>query len=224
MTVSIVIPIYKPLSLLSEFEAASLRQVLKVCPTRQLVLVCPDDLDVSAYLTIHQFETKRFAKENFESVKTYNKLCQNADFYRAFDTDYILLYQLDAWIFEDKIDYFVEKGFDYIGSPHQDYIHQGLVVGNGGFSLRKCAAFINVCEQTDFTQCRQTWEDIVFTNDCADMLSIADLDTAYECGWQQLPARHMSRLGKLPMATHSPNKYSDWAFWSNYINIHEYDN
>ena len=216
---TIIIPIYKPYTLLSEFESASLNQIVKVMSDWNLTIICPQDMEVNDYMTIHEFNVIRFENKHFESVRTYNALCQSPDFYKAFDTDYILLYQLDAWIFEDNLQYFLDKGYDYIGAPHEDYIHKDLVVGNGGFSLRKVATFIHVCETTDFSKCRQTWEDIVFTNDCADQLNIADIDTAYEFAWQQLPARHMTRLGKLPMGCHSLQKYSDWAFWNQYINL-----
>ena len=86
-------------------------------------------------------------------------------FYRRFqDSEYILIYQLDAYVFRDELDYWCAKGYDYIGAPwllrpvykfplfrftswlkkkYCDVTHRpnGQItrykVGNGGFSLRK---------------------------------------------------------------------------------------
>jgi len=39
-------------------------------------------------------------------------------FYDAFKAfDYILIYQLDAFVFRDELEYFCSLGYDYIGAP-----------------------------------------------------------------------------------------------------------
>lgn len=41
-----------------------------------------------------------------------------ADFYRRFGKyKYMLIYQLDAFVFSDKLLDFCEMGYDYIGAP-----------------------------------------------------------------------------------------------------------
>jgi hypothetical protein len=84
------------------------------------------------------------------------------DLYQRFTGfEYILLYQLDAWVFRDELDFWCQKGYDFIGAPWIDmnillwlkqdiypkklYYYHKLFgngryiskVGNGGFSLRK---------------------------------------------------------------------------------------
>ena len=41
--------------------------------------------------------------------------------YHFLEYQYMLIYQLDAFVFEDKLDYFCELGYDYIGIPVPDY-------------------------------------------------------------------------------------------------------
>ena len=66
------------------------------------------------------------------------------DFYARYaGCEYILLYQLDAWVFEDRLDEWCDKGYDYAGAPlfapgSSDL--QCARTGNGGFSLRRVEA------------------------------------------------------------------------------------
>jgi hypothetical protein len=73
-----------------------------------------------------------------------------SQFYKYFiDYDYILIYQLDAFVFSDELHHWCNQGYDYIGSPwYLDFdgsdrsIGLHAVGGNGGFSLRKVRSFI----------------------------------------------------------------------------------
>ena len=53
----------------------------------------------------------------FESIYGYNQLMLNVEFYEAFSKKYILIYQTDAFIFKDDLNYWCEKDYDYIGAP-----------------------------------------------------------------------------------------------------------
>lgn len=65
-----------------------------------------------------EISVKCFERHFFTSVEGYNKLCYNIDFYSAFrNYDYMLIYQLDAWVFRNELQMWCEKGYDYIGSP-----------------------------------------------------------------------------------------------------------
>ena len=55
---------------------------------------------------------------NFINVESYNEMMLTPDFYRQFQTyDFMLIYQLDAFVFRDELDYWVEQDYDYIGAP-----------------------------------------------------------------------------------------------------------
>ena len=90
----------------------------------------------------------------------------SADFYKKFTQyKFILIHQLDAYVFKDDLLYWCSRNFDYIGAPHPQHTNQhgdiqflksytkfiktinnafgtSLTVsnaGNGGLSLRKTA-------------------------------------------------------------------------------------
>jgi hypothetical protein len=68
--------------------------------------------------------------------------------YKCFASyDYILIYQLDAWVFKDDLEKWCAKEFTYIGAPF--FNDRGEIFpfpGNGGFSLRHVASFIALLE------------------------------------------------------------------------------
>ena len=80
----------------------------------------------------------------------------NPNFYQRFRRfEYILIYQLDAFVFSDRLEEFCRLGYDYIGAPwplgdgnkhNEELVVEGnhfLTVGNGGFSLRRVQACID---------------------------------------------------------------------------------
>lgn len=166
----VAIPLFKKQP--DKYEKASLRQCLIVLFRYRIVFFVPDDLDIDAYLIICEEENKevhiiRFDSSFFKSVDGYNKLLLNLHFYNSFRShDYILIYQLDAWVFRDELDLWCQTGYDYVGAPWVDMdiyrwfslkpypfelkcLHRVLgkgkflkKVGNGGFSLRKIDSII----------------------------------------------------------------------------------
>jgi hypothetical protein len=124
-----------------------------------------------SYLNDFQnWDIKFFRKDYFTSLETYSKLLIETSFYNEFiEFNYMLIYQLDALILKDELDDWCKKSYDYIGAPWFDYekkyayyqklrnssspmikwlkekidFNQGnyLLVGNGGFSLRRVKTF-----------------------------------------------------------------------------------
>lgn len=153
--VVVVIPIYK--KNINIEEEASLRQCFKVLTNYPLKLICPENLDITVYKQIAkemdvQVSFIPFDKEYFESIITYNKLMLSVNFYLKFvEYKYMLVYQLDAWVFRDELEYWCRQGLDYIGAPwfdgygNADYNSSiKPYAGNGGFSLRNIQSFIDV--------------------------------------------------------------------------------
>ncbi|WP_294629424.1 DUF5672 family protein [uncultured Bacteroides sp.] len=157
----VVVPVYKVVPKVTEL--ASLRQCLKVLKSFDLCLLTYEELDLTVYMRIAEeysknVSVKYFGRHFFTSVEGYNRLCYNIDFYSAFrDYDYMLIYQLDAWVFRDELQMWCEKGYDYIGSPFfKDISPKGITpmyskemlgVGNGGFSLRRIQYCIKLLER-----------------------------------------------------------------------------
>lgn len=166
-TVSIVIPIYK--TSFNDDEWLSLDRCFEVVgEKRDIVIVAPRNLSVQPLVERYgeMFRTERFEERFFESIHGYNRLMMSTVFYERFlNRDYILIYQADCYIFEDRLDEWCNKGYDYIGAPWIKKCHYAkkwyqlfltikkifcgkhsferlkLEVGNGGLSLRKTASF-----------------------------------------------------------------------------------
>ncbi len=149
--VAIVIPIVTPT--IDGDELTSFQQCLRVLGKRDLFFICGEELDTTFYegITRQQpipFNKKCFEKDCFSSVSAYNRLCFDPRLYQAFaDYEYILIYQLDAYIFEDHLDDWCQRGYDYVGGPWLCHWSNEVnnidhwEVGNGGFSLRRVSAF-----------------------------------------------------------------------------------
>lgn len=172
--VAVVIPVYK--TSIDEFEQLSLRTCFKVLKSHPIFFVKPSSLELSNYLSFlggNEFLEKSFENHFFSDIQGYNRLMLSDDFYKEFLAyEYILIYQLDAIVFNDELLYWCDKGYDYIGAPWLysytlrktllSFFHYRLNVkqkagnsptklqfynrvGNGGFSLRNVEKFLEVC-------------------------------------------------------------------------------
>jgi len=147
--VTILIPIYK--EELSPDEYTSLRQCLSVLSKYPITLVCPKSLNLDKYFAEYaDFTIEAFDNDFFKSIDGYNKLMMSKQFYHRFlNYEYILIYQLDAYVFRDELEYWCSKNYDYIGSPWYEGFDLATSeqkikgVGNGGFSLRKVKSHYN---------------------------------------------------------------------------------
>lgn len=136
--VTVVIPVYKEVP--DELEKISLRQIMSILNGYRIAIVAPNDIDLSFYKRLGIKEYVTLSPEWFLSVESYSELCISPKFYELFlEYEYILIYQLDAFVFSDKLLEFCDKGYDYIGAPVPKASWEGVpyYVGNGGFSLRK---------------------------------------------------------------------------------------
>lgn len=151
---SVVIPVYK--ETLDKYEELSFRQCLKILQNYPIILVTYQKLNLSRYDFIakeYNIQLQRcfFQETYFCSVKGYNDLLMQKSFYQTFKSyQFILIYQLDAFVFKDELAYWCNQGYDYIGAPwlddHPEKIKDRSIwrVGNGGLSLRKVDYFIKV--------------------------------------------------------------------------------
>lgn len=139
-SVCIAIPAYS--ETLNLFELVALKQVRRVLGAFPIYFVMPEYLRerVPDYAAAEQCIF--FPDEYFQSTVSYSHMMLSDFFYEAFqDYTYILLYQLDAFVFADRLAEFCTLGYDYIGAPcrYSLWDKYGVTVGNGGFSLRHVA-------------------------------------------------------------------------------------
>lgn len=168
--IAVIIPVYKKVP--DETEKKSLKQCMKVLGTRPIIFFCTHKFDSSYYSNFCstygiKFTKRTFNSKYFKSKENYSKLCTTKKFYSAFaDFEFILIYQLDAWVFSDKLDYWCRQDFDFIGAPFPEDINalsekvRFKVVGNGGFSLRRVNAMIIVFHNLHFRL--KNWSEIKY--------------------------------------------------------------
>jgi len=130
---------------LSTQEEASLKQCYSILKKHPIRLICPLGINVSNYLKIIPEAQFEFIDSKWTSnIYMFNRLLILPLLYKKFNRyQYILFYELDAWVFRDDLEYWCNKDYDYIGapwfegwgtpSPNAKFIG----IGNGGFSLRK---------------------------------------------------------------------------------------
>jgi hypothetical protein len=115
--VCVVIPHYQ--EALARSEQASLDRCMAVLRSYPTVLVKPQGLAFRALLAAYPtLRAESFPDQSFASVYEYNRLMLSDDFYARFASyRYILIYQLDAFVFSDQLAAWCRRGYDYIGAP-----------------------------------------------------------------------------------------------------------
>lgn len=154
----ITVPVYKPA--ISPTEELSLRQLLKILKDYSICFITYKELDFFEYekfLADIDYKIIYFDRSFFSSISGYNKLLLSKKFYKKFtEYSFLLIYQLDAWVFRNELLYWAEQGYDYIGAPwfSSDKPESGLPhflgVGNGGFSLRNVKNHLRVLNKFSF--------------------------------------------------------------------------
>ncbi|CAM4108745.1 hypothetical protein SAMN06265348_103346 [Pedobacter westerhofensis] len=145
----IAIPVYQ--EKISAYEQISMDQCFRILGNYDIYFVIPAKLEVfiqsNPYYVSGQASYKVFSDNFFTDVPAYNRLLKFPKFYKGFDAyEFLLLYQLDAFVFKDELLAWCERHYDNIGAPlFQDYydaLSTSPIVGqgNGGFCLRNIKA------------------------------------------------------------------------------------
>ena len=241
---AVVIPIYQ--SELSESEMASLRQCVKVLGNYPIKVIKPRSLNLDDIkVQFKKIEFIGFDDAYFSDIAGYNRLMTNIDFYRSFPAyKYILIYQLDAFVFRDELAQWCKKGFDYVGAPtlyqsefnalpaeSKDEFAKALsdkrFVLNGGLSLRRVPAmirYLRIYNSLFFSPWKGN-EDMLFSQDATRLiplkpfLRLPSWKEALNFAFEKSPAATFELTGKqLPFGCHAWEKY-DPEFWSSFISV-----
>ncbi len=163
----VVIPVYK--TELSAYERISLSQCIKVLGAYDIYVVLPEGLEntfkSSMYFRDERLKYKTFKDTFFTDIPAYNRLMKSPAFYGAFlDYEFLLIHQLDAFVFSDELEQWCNLNFGTIGAPlfeGHDFAEKGSMIvgqGNGGFCLRKVRACYDVVSQYRWLNYKRTFE------------------------------------------------------------------
>jgi hypothetical protein len=169
----------------------------------------------------------RFDSIHFQDLHHYNRLVSSVFFYQYFANDYqwLLMHQLDAFLLEDRINYFCELGYDYYGAPWKEGVDSPLFlfnrrllkrwgsrfyVGNGGFSLRNISKTIHLLARKRNHITHQLFlEDMFFgywgTHDANFQACPAGIAASFSL--ETNPRYWMTKLTEHPMGLHAPLKW-----------------
>lgn len=213
---AVAVPVYK--NNLSDTEYISYKQLFKILGQYDIYFVCPEKLNAD-YLTNHK--TKRFPKQYFDGIPGYNRLMLSIDFYREFfDYQFVLIYQLDALVFSDSLDFFCSLNYDYIGAPllSPSYINidnreKEIYIENGGLSLRNVRSCVNLLQNYKDLNAFPSNEDVFFSSSDSNSFRVATREDALKFSFA-MEVRRCYQLNhyKLPFGCHAWFKY-DLDFW-----------
>lgn len=228
--IGIVIPVYQEIK--DNNELMALHQATKVLSKYPIIFVTPN-----LSITLPDgYEVRRFDPIYFKSTESYSRLLMTTEFYMEFsDFEYILIYQLDAFVFSDRLMEFCDLNYDYIGAPW-DYSapltrKMGVRVGNGGLSLRKVSSAIHVTEQREsilqscpMRERAEEYEDMFFAwcGVNADIdFKIPDVRTAMSFSIEHIKTADKFVNGQLPFGCH---RWYDYGYdvWKPYIESYGY--
>ena len=226
--VGIIIPYYH--NELTEYEKISFLQCRRVLQNYPIILLIPDNWPKEKITNLQGILIEKVPAEWLESVYAYNAMMQNIDFYKRFqEYRYILIYQLDAFVFSDRLLEMCSYGYDYIGAPwltgyfhYKDESHCIWRVGNGGFSLRKIDSFIELLSTKDIINYDEN-EDFVFSISDSNSFKVAPLEIALKFSFER-EVRKCFALNndELPFGCHAWEKY-DLEFFAPFIKSFGYD-
>jgi hypothetical protein len=138
-TVCVVVPVYR--AEFSRTEQVALDRCIAVLGKHSIVIVKPESLCLNKLFSCHpNLSREEFGDDFFVDVKGYNRLLLEDEFYARFAAyEFILVYQLDAFVFSDQLLSWCSRGYDYIGAP---WLPPGRVPGRIRQALiavrRKC--------------------------------------------------------------------------------------
>lgn len=242
-SVAIVVPLYQ--TVLSEAERASLVQCVRVLGTYPIILLKPEGLNVDKLLMeFPTLRTQDFSDHFFTGTDSYNKMLTSLDFYQHFTSyDYVLIHQLDAYVFHDELPYWCAQKLDYIGAPsvHQENVNalpagaeqefartlsSQRIVFNGGLSLRRVQGLIRYLKiyQRFYPPWRGN-EDMLFSLEATRLIPmklfirLPTWQQALRFAFEKSPAAsYQLTQNHLPFGCHAWERY-DPEFWQEFIKI-----
>lgn len=234
--VVIVVPIYK--AEMNITEKISFQQLFRVLTDYNIVFVSPQRM--KSFCDKQHYNTVFFDDRFFKSTATYSELLISEDFYSLFaNYKYMLIYQLDAYVFRDELLDFCNLGYDYIGAPVPRKLGEwGTVrarVGNGGLSLRKISSvrrilgdMPKICNESGLGELFYKHEDLFFGYCGAQSnieFSVPDIKTAMRFAVDDDVCHIFQRMNdgtvEIPFGCHGWSRKNTYPIWRKFITEEE---
>lgn len=220
--VAVVIPFYR--NELTITERVSLNQCRKVLGKYPICFVIPYSLKIDIRIIYETDKVVSVPDEWMGSLDAYNYMMLNVNFYRLFKKyKYILIYQLDAYVFSDRLLEFCLLEYDYIGAPwiegkfDVEHEENGVIyVGNGGFSLRRVDACVKVLTEYCGKSINYN-EDLFWGAQKSIKFQVAPVDIAIDFAFERPVGLLFEKNNYcLPFGCHAWMKY-DFNFFKPYL-------
>lgn len=223
--VAVVVPIYR--QSLTKLEYIAYRQLINILGEFDIIFMAPEKLIISPEINEKEIKFEYFDQEFFESINAYNRLMLSEHFYKRFiEYQFILIYQLDAFVFKNELQYFCDLGYDYIGAPwpygfwpYTLARRKPMYVGNGGFSLRRVAACIEALNFNKelIERYKEVSEDVFFSACNSANFKVAPVDVALCFSFEtDVRSCFEANNNHLPFGCHAWPRYN-LDFWKKYI-------
>ena len=226
----IVVPVYK--EIIEVTERLSLEQLFRVLGDYDIIFAAPERM--KGFAIEQGYKVVTFEDRYFVSTESYSQLLLSDDFYARFASyEYMLIYQLDAFVFRDELLEFCKLGYDYIGAPAPTSIlGWGKIkanVGNGGFSLRKISSARYVigqknliCDDRNLLMLINRYEDLFFSycGKRSDIkFNVPSVNEALKFAVDEDVKHVFRRMNRenLPFGCHGWSRYQMYPFWKQFL-------
>jgi Protein of unknown function (DUF5672) len=154
---------------ITNLEAVSLSQCFKILGHYPIKLICPKGLDITCYQNVISDIDVDFIDPKWQSsYQNFSRLKIDPFIYKRYaDYQFILFYELDAFVFRDELELWCSRDYDYIGAPwfkgfdEANELSAPIGIGNGGFSLRRVATALKALHRfsiLDTDKPKKAWE------------------------------------------------------------------
>lgn len=150
--VVIVIPTHRPN--LTTDDKISLSYLKRYLSKYDTFFVIPNRISSKTFIALG-YKVKKVDDNFFGTIRRANEMYLNKKFYEIFKTyNFMLIYQLDALVFSDQLENWINSGYDFIAAPWFRPIigflshKKGSPIsgGNGGFSLRNIQKALKILD------------------------------------------------------------------------------
>ena len=149
------------------YEVISMQQCFRILGHYPIKFICPRGLNNAHYLEINPKASFDFIAPHWQRTYMNHSTLKTLPFLfkRYQQYEYILFYELDAFVFRDELMEWCQKRYSFVGAPWignwnvSDTNSSFIGVGNGGFSLRNIADHLRAIHSFSYIESpKKIWQ------------------------------------------------------------------